>query len=397
MRSCSPIALVVLLLGCDAPVGSTGSGASTAETSASTSASSSGSGSGGAATCPTPVNVPPADEVLVSGDPGAALGIFDPSIVYPATAPGGAMAYSAVPSQETIVTRIALSADSGASWVYVAQPNVAEPATLPSTDMVKCPGGQCAGNLISEVSSLVLDPDDPDPSARWKLFAHRYLVGPGVALHYELGTIALQTAPNPEGPWTAPKKLLGWSSSSSYSSTGVTTNVSTLPAMADCVALTEPGALWRPGALDLAVGCIYLDASAPRIRVELMRSLDHGASWKSVSTLLRPEDAGCLTKGASINAADLFARDGRVYVSATPSNAAGYHGCAVFEIDDVAAGTVRRDALGQPFMALAMVPSPDRFAGACTHADGVNGFYMITGFLGDPRPFRIVRTGVAGP
>lgn len=370
--------------------------ASTASATSTTASASSSSSAGGAdvATCPAPIEVPPDDEVLVTGDPGAALGLFDPSLVYPASAPGGALAYSAVPTQETIVTRIALSADNGASWVYVAQPNVAEPATLQSTDTVKCPGGQCSGNLISEVTSLVIDPDDPDPAARWKLFAHRYLVGPGVALHYDLGTISLQTAPSPEGPWTPPKKLLGWSSTSPYSSTGVTTNVSTLPSMQDCVALTEPGALWLPGELHLVVGCVYLDGATARIRVELLRSDDHAASWKSVSTLLRPEDAGCLTSGASINAAELFTHEGRVYVSATPSNEAGYHGCAIFEVDDLAKGTVRRDATGKAHVPLTMTDADDRFAGACAHAEGVNGFLMITGFLGDPRPFRIVRTGV---
>lgn len=392
MQRVVPIGFVVLVFGCsDATDAATTSAGATS----SSATSSSSSGVGGAATCPEPVGVPPTDEVIVAGDPGAALGIFDPSIVYPKGAPGGAMSYSAVPTQETIVTRIALSADNGASWVYVAQPNVAEPATLPSTNATACPGGTCSGNLISEVSSLVLDADDPDASARWKLFAHRYLVGPQVALHYDIGTIALQTASSPEGPWTAPKKMLGWNSSSSYSSAGVATNVSSLPAISDCVALTEPGALWTPGQIDLAVGCVYLDGATPKIRIELVRSKDHAASWTHVSTLLRPEDASCLTPGASVNAADLFVHDGAVYASATPSDNAGYHGCAIFEIADLASGTVRRDADGKAYVPRALVASPDRFAGACAYAEGANGFVMITGFLGDPRPFRIVRTGVS--
>ncbi|MFO0617434.1 MAG: hypothetical protein U0414_32865 [Polyangiaceae bacterium] len=396
MRPASLLLLTALIAGCS----NTSHQASASGDSSSTGASAgatTGAGGDHAATCPEVVGVPPSDEVLVAGDPGATLGIFDPSIVYPARAPGGVMAYSAVPTQETIVTRIALSSDHGDTWTFVAQPNVAEPATIPSSDAKNCPGGQCSGHLISEVSSLVLDASDPDPGARWKLFAHRYLVGPGVALHYDIGTIALQTAPNPEGPWSPPKKLLGWSSASPYSSTDVAVNVSKLAGMSDCVALTEPGALALPGEIDLAVGCAYIEGGAPKIRVELLRSTDHAASWAHVSTLLTPADAACLTSGASINAADLFESQGRVYVSATPSDATGYHGCAIFEMADFAAGTVRRDAAGKARVPLALAAAPDRFAGACAHAEGARGFSMITGFFGDTRPFRIVRTGIAGP
>lgn len=347
--------------------------------------------------CPPTSAVPATDEVLVAGDPGAAMGIFDPSIVYPESAAGGAMAYSAVPTQETIRTRIALSDDHGATWTYVAELNTPEPVTIVSSDTSECPTGACSGNLISEVSSLVHDADDPDASRRWKLFAHRYLVGPGAALHYRIGSIALQTAPDPRGPWTAPAKLLGWTSPSDHSSSGVTLNVSTLSRTSDCLALTEPGALWLTGELRLALGCVYLVGATPRIRIELFRSADHAGSWQWVSTLLRPEDAACLAPGASINAAELFLHGGVAYVAATPSDEAGYHGCVVFEIEDLAAGRVRRDAKGSAFVTRTITPDPPRFSGACSFAGAAGGYAMDVAFIGDPRPFRIIRTGIAAP
>lgn len=219
-----------------------------------------------------------ATEVTIAGD-APARGVFDPSIIYPADAPGGAMAYSAVPTQETIRTHIALSPDHGATWTYVAEANAPEAMTIASSE---CTGGTCTGNLISEVTSLILDPAEPDPAKRWKLFAHRYLVGPNVALHYAIGTITLQTAAQPQGPWTAPQKLIGWNGSTIYSSTGVGLNITTAGGTAsDCVALTEPGALVTPGSIELAAGCVYFDGTAPRIRIELFRSLDHGTTWSS--------------------------------------------------------------------------------------------------------------------
>lgn len=333
----------------------------------------------------------------MGGDLGSAMGIFDPSFVYPADATAGAMAYSSVPTQETIRTRVAVSTDRGATWTYVAELNQPEAVTLPSSDATECPGGSCSGRLISEVSSLVYDADDPDPARRWKLFAHRYLVGPGVALHYRIGTIALQTAARVEGPWTPPQKLIGWTSPAPYSSTGVTTNASTLPGLADCLALTEPGALWLPGSLHLALGCVYLEGATPRIRIELLRSTDHAATWTAAGTLLRPADAACLRPGASVNAADLIAADGALHVAATPSDAAGYHGCLVFPIADLAAAQVVRGADGVATPSRLIATAPARFAGACAYAAGAGGYAMPIGFLGENRPFRIFRTGLTAP
>lgn len=349
--------------------------------------------------CPAPDVVDNAGgaEVIVDGAPAAAMGIFDPSIVYPADAVAGAMAYSAVPDQLTIRTRLAVSADGGATWTHLAEANTPEAATLASSDANECPGGACSGNLISEVSSLIYDVDDPDPSRRWKLFAHRYLVGAGVALHYRIGTITLQTAAQVEGPWTAPQKLIGWSSPASYSSAGVVTNASTLPTTAGCLALTEPSALWLPGAIHLAVGCVYLDGATPRIRVELLRSVDHAASWQGVGTLLRPADVACLAASASVNAAELFVHDGAAFVAATPSDASGYHGCLVFPIDDLATARIRRDAAGVALPRRALTTLPARFAGACAFAAGAGGYAMPVAFVGDPRTFRIFRAGIAGP
>lgn len=355
------------------------------------------------AACPTPqaVGNGTASEITVAGDPGAAMGIFDPSIVYPADAPGGAMAYSAVPDQETIRTRIALSADHGATWTFATEPNTPEAATIPSSDTTECPTGACSGKLISEVSSLVYDADDPVPGQRWKLFAHRYLVGAGVALHYRIGTITLQTAAQANGPWSAPSKHLGWTSPASYTSTGVRQNVSTLAGMEDCLALTEPSAMWLPGTVHLAVGCIYITGGGPRIRIELLRSTDHAASWQRVGTLLAPKDAECLapatTTGVSINAAELFAEAGKIYVAASPSDETGYHGCLVYEVSDLLAGAITRASDNRAIVHRAITTTPTRFAGACAFAAGAGGWALPVAFLGQPRVFRIFRAGLSSP
>ncbi len=358
------------------------------------------------ATCPAPTILPvssPALEVPILGDPPAAMGVFDPSVIYPAGAPGGAMAYTAVPNQHAHRTRIALSGSGGATWSYVVEANQPELALVASSDPSECPGGLCLGYLNSEVPSLVYDPTDPDEGARWKLFAHRYLAETNDRLHYPLGTITLQTAREPQGPWTAPRKLFGVPSSSPYTLDGTLVNLARFPATADCVALTEPSALWTPDRLDVALGCVYLPSpgSSPQIRVVLLRSLDHGRSWSAVARVLEPGAADCLpgtAAGASVNAPNLFiAGDGRQYLAASSSDATGYHGCAIYRFDSPGTGHLEREASGAPRVLRTLVADTGQFSGACTWSAGGGGYLMDVGFLGAPRPFRIARAPAAVP
>ena len=387
MARMKPMWALATLLGCSSPGGSP-----------TPDAAGGGDTPDAPATCPAPsvVDNATSPELAVVGDTNSAAGIFDPSIVYPAGAPAGAMAYSSVWAQQTIRTRIAVSSDAGATWTYATDANTPEAVTLTATD---CGGATCSGNLISEVTSLVYDGDDPDASKRWKLFAHRYLLTGTTPqdLRYHIGTIALQTAAQVEGPWTAPQKWIGWNTASSpYPSSGIQTNANALPGMADCLALTEPSALWVPGSIHLAVGCVYPDAGTLRIRIELLRSIDHAMTWQHVSTLLRPADASCLVPGASINAAELFVDAGNAYVIASPSDDAGYHGCLIYPLD-LAAGTVRRAADGTALPTRTITTMPTHFAGACSFAAGAGGYVLPVAFLAEPRVFRMFRTGIATP
>ena len=339
-------------------------------------------------------------ELVVAGDPGSPLGIFDPSPIYPAGAAGGAMSYSSVSATNDIRTRIAVSSDAGATWQYLADANASSPQTVDSSDAAACPGGTCSGRFISEVSSLAFDPFDPDAGRRWKLYTHSYLVLGADVLRYDYGFIAEAVAASPAGPWSTQRKLVGWTSTSPVSSTGATLLSTSLPELADCLALTEPGVLVLPGgALDLSLGCVSLDGGAPRIRVVLLRSADHGASFQFLRTLLSSEDARCLgSPEGRINAADLFFAGGHEYVSVTPDSASGYHGCLVLPIDDPVSGAVRRSAAGGP-VAVRRLDAPGRFTGACSYAEGATalGYVVPIAFLGEARPFRMFRTGLAAP
>jgi hypothetical protein len=364
-----------------------------------------GGSAGAGATCqasiPSPTVVDPksAAELTVVGDPGAAGGIFDPSLEYPLNALAGAISYSAYQAKNSVSTRIAVSSDAGATFSYVASPNQAvdfnAPAPINST---RCPEGQCIGRLIHETSSLIFDLEDPDATRRWKLFTFSYMVLTGDVLAPDLGYIGLFTAPDPVGPWKDEGKALGWKGESELSSKDAKTLVTGFPQMADCAAVAEPGALARQGGiLDLAVGCA---TAAGTIRIELLRSLDFGKTFNYSARLLDEKDALCLgAKSPKLNAADLFIAQGKTWLSVTPEGPDGYRGCLIVELGAGGAGVIR-DGAGVPIAQRFLHSPDDRFTGACTYAEGATSpGYLISELVleSPPKVFRIFRSGEAAP
>jgi hypothetical protein len=346
-----------------------------------------------------------APALTVIGDTGSTLGIFDPSVLYPAGpagADGGVLSYSTVPTQGSIFTRVAVSSDNGATWTKVADANQSGSVTVATTDMTACGAAQCTGTLVHEVSSIVADGDDV-PARRFKLFFHTYVVLGGTTLRYDWGHIGMETAPAPGGPWSAEVAVVGWTSSApALSSQGALFDATGTSELSDCFVLTEPGAIWRPGVLDLALGCVAVTPAPTTTRIVLLRSTDQAATWSFVTTLLSPGDATCV--GASspqVNAADLFTIAGAEYLVASPVTASGaYDGCLAFAIDDPTAGTVRRDAIGVPIVLRYLGAPGGAFSGACSYAEGAtaDGYFMPQAFLGQTSNiFRVFLTGVMGP
>lgn len=228
---------------------------------------------------------------------------------------------------------------------------------------------------------------------------HSYFVFPGttpVQLRYDWGQIALYTAEKPQGPWSSPQKLLGWTSSlPSVSRDGAAQQLTDIPELSKCVAFTEPGAVATDTSIELALGCVELATPTPTIRVVLLRSTDHGKKFSYVSTLLRPTEASCVSSVPQLNAAHLFGASGKVYVAASPAapvagGFTGYSGCVVYEVDDLAKGTIK------PGIVRSIVASENRFSGACSFAEETG--YVVS-ILTSPSPptFRMFRAGIITP
>lgn len=361
------------------------------------------------ATTVVPLSTPP----LVVRGLAAAEGIFDPSVVATGDAATPYLGtLSAVQATDDISTALVVFDAASESWVLASRVNQAlVNATLPCAGRVSC-----VGNLIHEVSSVVVDADDPDPARRVKVFAHTYVVTNGSTLHYDWGYISLFTAPSATGPWGA-QPLLGWAGASNLSTAGVAQVLTDTPQLADCLAFTEPGAFAAAGPsprLLLALGCVAPPpapgATAP-IRVVLLASGDHGASWAWASTLVDgATDAARLGFAVpQLNAADLFAAappgggPPRLFLSVTPSSElwpgfVGYDGCLVVAVLADGSGVERDAATGAPVVVRAVVTDAVAFAGACTAAasavaPGAGGYLLPA--LTPGTLFRVLPSGVA--
>ncbi len=354
--------------------------------------------------------------VAIAGDPGnAPLGFGDPSVAYPAGAAAGYMTYTAV-GPSFAQTRIAVSSDEGATWTYAGDVNAVSALTVSTADSKVCGAASCSGKWVHEVSSLVIDDADPDADRRFKVFGHSYFITDAGVQHLEIGSIDLWTAASPAvgAPWKE-TRLIGWSSSSPRSTAGVSVVATTDPALApllgSCVALSEPGALARGGALDLALECVRAaSATTVAIEIALVRSADHGATWSRVAMLLDQSDAVALgasgSSGPQMNAADLFEAGGAYYLFATPngavttfgSDSSGYRGCSAFRFADIVAGTLERCG-GVPLAVDGFQGAPGQFNGACTYAAGatVAGVLGLTADKLRSPVFQIFASGAAGP
>jgi hypothetical protein len=310
--------------------------------------------------------------ITVTRDSNAA-GLIDPSLYYPLGADAGLMTYTTVPDMAHVHIAIAASSDRGATWKYLGDVTKATPTTVPEP-----------GQMVDESSSLVVDAADPDPNRRLKVFAHHYFFGTSQA--FQLGYLAMYTAPVPEGPWSE-TKLFGWDASGMAE--GAVYDINTdpkLPELHDCFAVAEPGALARPdGTIDLAVSCPVVIPGPDTIDVRLLRSRDHGATWSFVSKLLTSQDGTSLGSSVpKINGADLFFANGAYHVVVSPEGpvdapggpGSGYRGCLVLPIADLERGAVAR-CNGAPVVEAAYRGRDRQFVGACSAAEGASIGMMI--------------------
>ena len=296
-------------------------------------------GSVGAGIVVDPVSAP---RVAVTGDDGSVHGVFDPSLSWPDGSPAGYMSYTTL-EDETLFTRIAFTSD-GVSFTYAGDANSDADVTVTTTDTTVCGAATCDGLLVHETSSLLYDATNPDTTKRFKLFDYSYVIVPGASppAQHAWGYVGLYTASDPGKSWSPGTKALGWSSTADgVSSQDAATVLSTVAALQDCAAFTEPAAVVDPASGDLymALGC----ATGTSSRVVLVHSSDHAATFTYVGVLLSAADGtalGSTTPG--VMPTDFVVDGGTTYLvvstlGTTPTvqyAPSGYTSCTTVVVDE---------------------------------------------------------------
>ena len=328
-----------------------------------------GCGRGGSATPTAPISTSPVE--LDFASLGANKGIFDPSVAQDPTTARLWMSYSLVthsdlwPLQnDKISTRLAFSDDQGSSWtegglfLHEAQ-DVALPVAPPNN----------AGTWNHEVSSLVYDPGAL-PNERWKLFGHHYLWMNGTRM-FEHGWISLKTAANPQGPWSAERKMFTGSLYNAVNDAIIgppeyRLNVN-FPQLADCLTFSEPGCWATANSLYLAL----LAATGSGNRIVLLKLTHASGNWELVGTLLTAADASHFGYDG-FTAPEICQVNGTFYLIATPQTNGKYLGTFVFQIEELESATIARTD-GYPDLVTAIYGADTTHNGAATYVASATG------------------------
>lgn len=327
------------------------------------------------------------EKVIIIGET-AESGVFDPSLEYDGTT--GWLAYSAVDVPEYVHTHLARSADGGRSWEYVTEINRSEAGTVVDGKET------IDGIWRHEVPTLVHDPGDP--GREWKLYWHRYFVRPPYKAEdrlFEYGWVAYKYASSPDGLWSEEVALFG---AYPYPSGGfeVEHYLNQLhPDLADFVAFTEPGSLYKNGVLYLSFVGAHPGGEG-MFKTFLIRSGDHGTTWEDVGTLTDGADATELGY-TMLTAPSLVEKNGRVFLLAAPWGPlfTDHDGTYVFEFEDITQAKLKRNG-GKLVVIKYLPPSLSGWinAGESDYDAGntYGGILMPQLDMADPNSFAIYNT-----
>jgi len=342
-----------------------------------------------------------------------ARGVFDASLEAEPRSHRIWMSYSAVEPEtvggstiDTVSTRLALSQDRGATWTDRG-------AVLNQAQIEAQPPAQLSGRPAvwqHEVSRLFYDRGAPS-AERWKLLWHRYLLADdGNAQtddrQFQHGWIGLRIAATPEALVTAPRRKLfaaaGYDLDAAYNDAVIgppEIRLGTIdPALAQCVAVSEPGAAATARGLYVSLVCVGTTPSVQRI-VMLYWPYPAGP-WQYLGSTLDTAMAAALDPSfIGFSAPELVAHGSRVMLIATPTVApfGFYGGCMGFRFAARDSAALRdRDRDGRPDVQFRIAADPGGFAGACGFAieSRRSGVVLSRAQLTEPIRYHLVATGV---
>lgn len=351
----------------------------------------------------------PATALTVSGVV-ATDGIFDPSPRHDGS--GNLwMSYSTVnfaasdAALTTVRTRIASSSDAGSTWTDAGiDPNTNAPADF----QVDIGGTLYWATWRYEVSSLLYDPDDTDASQRWKMLWHRYPtvnLGGSLTRVLEKGWVGLSTAPAPDGPWSAERKLFTGSLYESVVDTIISPPEYPLNAsypgpgqLAGCAAFTEPSMLAKSDGIYISLQCAGSPAKIIGLKCNrAFSSCDYLGDFLTASEAPQFNQNGQALNGFA--ATEMVSVGSKDYLIVTPYEPPEdrYRGCLVFQISDLSTATLVRSN-GTPSLIKRISGTSGSFNGACGYDTGASGSGIIYSEYNSSAPhFRLFASHITLP
>jgi hypothetical protein len=363
VHSVAVAAVILLGIACNGSAGSVDAGLGDAAAKDGTLADLDAAPGDGHVDGPGPMDIGQPDQtypapLVIQGAPGND-GVYDPSLCDDPDGKRVWLSYTSANRQAVqgknmhfFETRLALSADHGASWLD-------QQLAFNKSEAEADPPSEYAGHpaiWVNEVSSLTYDPGAPQP-ARWKLVWQKYLKvedGTTEIRKFEYSWLAFKTAATVDGLVGASehKLLVG----KLYDAAGNVQykdarggppelRISELnSSLADCLVLTEPGLAATADSLYLVLSCGYKPtaAAAAKMRVVLLRYSNPAGPWTYVGTIFDAAAAAAVDPSyLGYTAADLVLRGSEAYLVVSPmivptGTIGPYHGCDVFRFENLA-------------------------------------------------------------
>ncbi len=317
-------------------------------------------------------------------------GIFDPAMEYDPTTGKLWLTFSSVHTDRgkdyiRIETGLASSSDKGRSWRPNGIINEAIDVTIPARTGPNSTGRSIEATWRNEVSSIVYDRGAP-ANERWKVVWHRYL-GIGKKRHFQHSWIGLKTAPSPDGPWSAERKLFvgkGYKSWDDDFASAPEIKAHELDsAINHCVGFSEPGMMATDDALYVSLQCGVAPVIPGEARIFLLK-LDHRSNrWSYLGDLVTESEAKRYEFG-EITGSELFMKNGRPYLIVTVtqegrSMGIPHLGCMVVEIEDLSTARLSRKSDGTMNVLKYITAADGTHGGLCTWVPEAVGSGVIYG------------------
>ena len=168
------------------------------------------------------------------------------------------------------------------------------------------------------------------------------------------------------------------------------------PSLQNVMFYARPSVIYKDGALIMTLSA-FTNGLAPD-RIIMIKSLDHGNSWRYVGVVLRQSDMLTIDHTGSLAGASLVQQDGQIYLAAVLGNVKQRGlGTFIFGFDDLSRGLLQSDPKtgGPAVLNEIALPAPGAGVlggGAAAYNDACDSGLFVTEQSGNTDYYKIYHT-----